>query len=278
MKKGVFSAKKQDGTVYFRTAISKRGKRISLGSFDTEDEAASAYSFAVMIYENPDISILSLPLSDCPLSFEKSVTLINHRDNGIYIKTPIYLRKGYFSYFISGYGELKFDNDDLFYYSSHRILIHNGHLYVNDFGMQYGILARYGIKNYAVPGRDYRFANGDDKDFRYANIIVINRYHGVRRTEKKGLVFYEAKLHIKGEYIIGRYESEAEAAAAYNKAADLAEACGIKKKYPRNYIVEYSESEYHTAYQTAPISENLEKFLRSISDQLGQVALCEAEL
>ena len=48
---------------------------------------------------------------------------------------------------------LKFDIDDLFYYSSHKILKRQGHLYVNDYGMQITILNRYGIKNYGV--REY---------------------------------------------------------------------------------------------------------------------------
>ena len=64
----------------------------------------------------------------------------------MYIPTPIYLRKNYFSYYLSIHRELKFDIDDLFYYSSHRILTRQGHLYVNHYGMQLTLLGRYGIK------------------------------------------------------------------------------------------------------------------------------------
>ena len=257
MKKGVFLIKNRHGEDRFRAAINRGGKRISLGSYPSEEAAAGAYRDAAMLYEQKEIDLLSLPLEDSPLSYDKCITILNHRDHGIYIKTPIYLRKGYFSYFLQGFGELKFDNDDLFYYSSHRILSHGGHLYVNDFGMQYGILARYGIKNFAVLGRDYRFANGDETDYRYENIIVINRYHGVRRIERQGLTCFEAKLHINGDYLVGRYEDDMTAAVAYNKAADLAEAAGIQKRFPRNYISEYSEETYQKIYRSVTISERL---------------------
>ena len=49
------------------------------------------------------------------LPHEKIIILLNFRDNGLYFKNPIYLRKGYFSYFLSEHEELKFDIDDLFY-------------------------------------------------------------------------------------------------------------------------------------------------------------------
>lgn len=68
----------------------------------------------------------------------------------MYIKTPIYLRKNYFSYYLDISHELKFDIDDLFYYSEHRILKRQGHLYVNDYGMQVTLLNRYGIQPHAV--------------------------------------------------------------------------------------------------------------------------------
>ena len=185
MKKGVYQTRKKNGDLYFRANITRMGRHVSLGSYSSEALAAAAYQKAILLYEDLSVDLLNVSSIHEPLSLEKAITILNHRDHGIYIKTPIYLRKGYFSYFLQGLGELKFDNDDLFYYSSHRILLHDGHLYVNDFGMQYGILARYGIKNYAVAGRDYRFANGDDLDFRYQNIIIINRFHGVTQNEKQ---------------------------------------------------------------------------------------------
>ena len=62
------------------------------------------------------------------------------------------------------------------------------HLFVADYGSQLSVLARYGIKSYAVEGRDYRFANDDPTDLRYENIIVLNRYRGVRQFAEKGFL------------------------------------------------------------------------------------------
>lgn len=134
--------------------------------------------------------------------------LLNFRNNGIYFKNPIYLRNGYFSYYLSRIEELKFDVDDLFYYSSRKIQKRQGHLFVSDYGMQYSILSRYGIRPYAVAGRDYQFVNGDNSDFRYSNIVIVNRYHGVLRFLKNRLPRYRAVIHINGNYQIGSYSSE----------------------------------------------------------------------
>ena len=43
MKKGVYVAKKKDGTIYYCSSITFQNKHISLGSFSSEDEAAAAY-------------------------------------------------------------------------------------------------------------------------------------------------------------------------------------------------------------------------------------------
>lgn len=264
MKKGAYMSKKKDGTVYYRSNISYKGRHISLGSYSCEDDASSAYFAAKNIYADSDITLLNLSENHAPLDYDKAISIINHRDNGIYIKTPIYLRKGYFSYFLKGIGELKFDNDDLFYYSSHRILVHDGHLYVNDFGMQYGILARFGIKNYAVAGRDYTFANGDDRDFRYQNVIVINKYHGVYKKESDGFDSHHVKIHINGDFFIGEYENDAIAAVAYNKAADAAHDAGIKKNFPQNYVVEFSPEEYANVYRSITLPRKYLLYLETI--------------
>ena len=264
MKKGVFLAKKKDGSIYYRSNITHKGKHVSLGSYDDEETAAQAYEAAQRLYSDTSITLLNLDPGSLPLPFDKAVSIINHRDNGIYIKTPVYLQQGYFSYFLKGIGELKFDNDDLFYYSSHRILVHDGHLYVNDFGMQYGILSRFGIKNHAVAGRDYIFANGDDHDFRYQNIIVINRFHGVRRSDKAGIIYHETRIHINGEYLIGRYSDDRIAAVAYNKAADAAINAGIRKSFPQNYIADYTAAEYADIYRSITLPAKYLKYLSKL--------------
>ncbi len=261
--RGVYETTQKNGTPSYRVSISKNGKHISLGSFREKEPALQAYQEANRIYQENKIDILNYSTYIHALSDDKVISLLNHRDNGLYFKTPIYLRKGYFSYFLSGYGELKFDNDDLFYYSSHRILRRGGHLYVNDYGMQYGILARYGIKNFAVSGRDYRFANGDPLDLRYSNVIVINKYHGVQMKESPGKQWHEARIHIVGDFLLGRYETDSEAATAYNKAADAAAAAGIDKNFIQNYILEYDKKQYWEIYSRIDLPK---KYLDYISD------------
>lgn len=95
-----------------------------------------------------------------------------------------------------------------------------GHLFVNDYGMQVTILGRFGIKPHAVCGKDYIFENGDSTDMRYSNIKIINPYHGVSLIHTKSGNLFRVKLHINGNYTIGEYKTVNEAAVAYNKAAD----------------------------------------------------------
>ena len=92
----------------------------------------------------------------------------------MYIPNPIYLEKSYFTYHLEPDYALKFDIEDLFYYSSHKIMKRGSHLFVADYGSQLSVLQRYGIQSYAVEGRDYQFVNDDPTDFRYENIIIIN--------------------------------------------------------------------------------------------------------
>lgn len=260
---GAFRTRKKDGTVYYRSSITYMKKHISLGSYETERQASKAYTEARDILFGTSVRLENYQTLLTALSPEKAVILLNLRDNGVYTKTPLYLRQGYFSYFIGGRDELKFSNDDLFYYSEHAILVHDGHYYVNDYGMQYGILERFGIRPYAVPGRDFVFANGDDRDFRYENVIVINRYHGVRRIDLSGVIRYECRIKINGEFLIGRFRTEQKAAVAYNKAADLAKEAGIRKNFPQNYVTEYSAREYAEVYTDLTMPE---KYLAYLED------------
>lgn len=272
MLSGVYPAKKKNGDPYFRAGITYHGKHVSLGSFATEIDANRAYLEADDLYHNTDISLDDFrndTAGACLLSHDKIITILNHRDNNVYIKTPIYLRSGYFSYFLSDKNgsvtELKFSNDDLFYYSSHRILTRQGHLYVNDYGMQYSILQRFGIKNFAVAGKDYTFANGDETDFRYENIIVINKYHGVTRIGQSGSYLHEAKLHINGEYRIGRFRSDAVAAVAYNKAVDFAASHGVDRQFIRNYVIEFSPEEYASVYADVKLPPKFCEYILSLT-------------
>lgn len=269
MKPGVYITQKKDGTTYYRSSLTYKNKHISLGSFPTEELAHTAYLEASTLVDLSRIGssyVLEEIFSTLQvLGFEKAVSILNFRDNGLYIGNPIYLHKNYFSYYLSENEELKFDIDDLFYYSSHKILRRQGHLYVNDYGMQVTLLSRYGIKNYAVQDRDYHFANGDTYDMRYSNIILDNRYIGVcAYTTKTHQIRYRVKLHINGNYTIGTYLSEVHAAIAYNKAVDLAKAFGISKNFATNYVEELSAKDYAEIYTKLKVSAKYMNYLKSL--------------
>ncbi len=263
-KKGVSSAKKKDGTAYYRAYFTYKGRHISLGSFDKSAAAHSAYALAKAITEDKkhfhvDVAgeIAGYSKFAKNLSFDKWVMLINLRDSGIYCRNPIYLSGRFFDYYLDPDTPLRFDIEELFYYTTHKIGRRGGHLYVSDYGMQLNILARYGIKNFAVEGRDYRFVNGDSLDFRAGNIEIINQYHGVTQTFKKGEAQFIAKIHVNGDYVVGKYVTAEAAATAYNKAADYLESHGFKKTFPRNYIETLNDVEYAGLYQQVRISRKL---------------------
>lgn len=252
---GVYVAKKKDGTVYYRANITFSGKHISLGSHENVAVANAIYNDArEILYGNQTISDYT---SNYAISFKKFVTLINFRDNGIYIKTPIYIEKKFFTYYLDVDDYLIFDVDDLFYYSTHSIMRRKNHLFVADYGMQVNILSRYGIRSHAVCGRDYYFSNGDTRDFTYGNIIIQNKYHGVVHYIKNGRDIYKATIHIVGDYVIGKYRTEEEAAVAYNKAADILKKAGIKKSFPENYPESLSAISYASIYNSVRISEKI---------------------
>lgn len=254
---GVFRAFKKDGTEYFRASLTYRGKHISLGSFAAESEAGEAYRIGSLLLNNPqDRTILDYD-SASPLDFTKWVALINLRDNGIYCRGPIYLRNKYFEYYLDRDTVLRFDASELFYYTNHSIQRRGGHLFVADYGSQVNILSRYGIRSFAVCGRDYDFKNGDRCDFRSGNVIIINRYTGVRKETDHGRTTYTTRIHVNGDMIVGRYESEIDAAIAYNKAADIIEAAGLRSGFNRNYLEELTSAEYRIRYERIRISRRI---------------------
>ncbi len=253
---GVYETNLKNGKPSYRASITYMGKHISLGSYSKIQPAARAYREASAILHDNAFSISSYSES-MSLDFEKAVSLINFRDKGMYISTPIYLEKKYFLYYLSPTKILKFDIDDLFYYSSHKIMQRGSHLFVADYGSQLSVLQRYGIKSYAVQGRDYRFANDDPNDLRYENIIILNRYMGVRQFAEKGFVKYKTVIHIKSNYVVGKYNSEAEAAIAYNKAADILIKNGIQKNFQQNYMEDLSPSQYADIYMKVKISDKI---------------------
>lgn len=256
---GVHAAVRKNGSTYYRASITHKGKHIALGSYDNPLIAHAAYLEARGIIENSAWELKNWK-KDYALSFQKCVILVNYRDQGVYIGTPILLKKGFFLYYLSYNDILTFDIDDLFYYSSHSIMRRGTHLFVADYGSQISILSRYNIPAYGVAGRDYKFINGDSSDLRYQNIEIINRYRGVRMYTEKGFQRYKAVIHIKSSYVIGRYNTEYEAAIAYNKAADILTRKGINKKYELNYIEDLSPKDYADIYTRVKISERILKY------------------
>ena len=256
-KKGIFKAKRKDNSTYYRVSITRNSKHISLGSFDRQKDAAACYREAVEIFDNPDIDIESYKESFA-VPFDKFIVLLNYRDNGIYIANPIYLKSNYFYYYLDKDTVLKFDRDDLFYYSKHKIIKRGGHLYCNEYGNQINLLEKYSIGSYAVKDKDYRFINNDPLDFRYSNIEIINRFHGVRKITKNNKTFFEVKIHLKGYLKVGEFEDEITAAIAYNKAVDE-----LKKKYDKNFIQNFpnlSPKEYAAIYTDIKLPDSVIKY------------------
>ncbi len=86
---GVFPAHKKDGTPYYRSSITYRGKHISLGSYQNAHTAHSAYLLASRLLNEKNTPLAGCTVDDHPslggeLPFEKWVSLLNFRDNGIY--------------------------------------------------------------------------------------------------------------------------------------------------------------------------------------------------
>jgi len=253
---GVFSATKKNGEVYYRASLTYHGKHISLGSFSVPEKAHEAYLEGLRLLSDNALT-LNHYHSESSLAFEKWVCLLNFRDNGIYFGNPIYMGQKLFYYYLNPKHVLKFDLDDLFFYSSHKIMCRGNHYFVADYGMQLNIMSRYGIKNYAVNGVDFHFINGDATDFRRENLEIHNIYHGVRCTQKNGQYLYTVRIHIKGNYVVGKYHSELEAAIAYNKAIDILQKNGLKKNYTANYIDGLSPSKYAEIYTSLKISSKI---------------------
>lgn len=253
---GVYTTHKKDGSISYRVSITYRRKHISLGSYSDYAHACKVYENARQLLDDKDFVIEGYN-SNLVIPHDKFIILLNFRDNGIYFGTPIYIRKQYFEYYLTEHRILKFDRDDLFFYAAHKIQQKGGYLFVSDYGSQYKILSRYGIKPFAVYERDYIMINGDKDDYRYANIRILNAYVGVLRDESSPSPLFTTVIHVVGNYIVGRYSSEIEAAIAYNKAVDVLHSRGSKKAYIKNYISGLTKKDYQDIYDSIKISDNL---------------------
>lgn len=254
---GVTKAHKKNGTLYYRSSITVKGRHLSLGSYATEEMAGNAYNEACLILRENAWQLEDYNDS-FSLDFSKFVILLNYRNSGIYFKTPIYLQSRYFYYYLSPGKRLIFDRDDLFFYANHKIQIRGGYYFICDYGSQYSILSRYGIKSYAKKGIDYIFVNQNECDFRYENIKVINEYMGVSEKTDGTHTFYECIIHINGNTLVGRYSNKITAAIAYNKAVDTLATRGLEKHYIKNYITSYTTEQYQKAYEAVEISPKIQ--------------------
>lgn len=266
---GVYEARKKSGEIYYRASFTYKNKHISLGSSSDEASCHAMYNEACEITGNPSEHWINTDNRTTSyneamtLSLGKYISLINFRDNNIYIKTPIYMCHKYFLYFLNEHEVLQFSTDDLFYYSNHTIMSRGGYYFVNDYGMQTSILSRFGIRSHSVKGRDYVFKNGDTHDYRYENILVVNKYNGVSQFTKNGRIMYRTRIHINGDYILGEFSSEAEAAIAYNKAVDMLSGL-VNITYTPNYIEGISSVEYASLYHNIILSKNFRNYVKSV--------------
>ena len=73
---------------------------------------------------------------------------------------------------------------------------------------------------------------------------------------------YECVIHVRGNYIVGRYSDEITAAIAYNKAVDILAAKGFKRNYSKNYIQSLSSEEYLEKYDKIEISRRIMDFTK----------------
>lgn len=256
MLPGVYIDTKKNGEKNYRASITLDGKHISLGSYDNEIQASAAYSLAFEILNDKKHSLYNYSES-YPIKFDKYISLINLRENKLYFSNPIFIRKRFFSYFYSPFEELKFDMDDLFFFSQHKIMCRGNHYFVSEYGMQTSVRERFGIKSFAVEGRDFIFVNSDSLDFRRENIKLINNYYGVTVEEKKLKRIYKATIHIKSNYVIGKYKTEEAAAIAYNKAVDILTSNGFDRNFFQNYIEGISNREYAEIYSSVKISDTI---------------------
>ena len=94
---GVYEARKKSGEIYYRASFTYKNKHISLGSSSDEASCHAMYNEACEIINNSsdhwiDTDHRTTSYNEAmTLSLGKYISLINFRDNNIYIKTPIYM-------------------------------------------------------------------------------------------------------------------------------------------------------------------------------------------
>ena len=84
------------------------------------------------------------------------------------------------------------------------------------------------------------------------------KIHGVRKTvTKNGQHLYTVRIHIHGNYLVGRYATDVEAAIAYNKAIDILRNKGVTNNFLSNYVEGIAPSRYAEIYSSLPIAPGI---------------------
>ncbi|OON96469.1 MAG: hypothetical protein ATN36_00750 [Epulopiscium sp. Nele67-Bin005] len=238
-------------TPKYKTYFTFNKKRFYLGSFNSKDEATQAAQEAYQITH----SNINLEKTNCEaLPFNKVVILINFRDNGTYFNNPIYVRDNHFSYFINNEVELLFDMIHLFFFSTHKIYQRNQLFYTQHKFTQLSILNRLGIIPSSKVNKDYFFINGNIYDFRKDNLKIIKNYFGVSTLQKDEKTYYRTTISMPNTVVVGTYESEIQAAIAYNKALIFLKEKGVETKAKENNIPYLTKKEYDALYHQVELS------------------------
>ena len=65
------------------------------------------------------------------------------------------------------------------------------------------------------------------------------------------------RIHIRGNYIVGRYATDIEAAIAYNKAIDILHSKGVTSNFTPNYVEAITPRRYAEIYSTLDIAPGI---------------------
>ena len=77
---------------------------------------------------------------------------------------------------------------------------------------------------------------------------------------KNGRILYKAVIHVRSNYVIGYFETDIEAAIAYNKAVDCLNMQKIRRRYETNYIDTLSASAYADIYSGITLPDTILNF------------------
>lgn len=76
-------------------------------------------------------------------------------------------------------------------------------------------------------------------------------------SNKNGQHLYTVRIHIHGNYLVGRYATDVEAAIAYNKAIDILRNKGVTNNFLSNYVEDIAPSRYAEIYSSLPIAPGI---------------------